>query len=534
MMLFMRNFMEKFQSFMVTKKFILLACLLLSTSVYSQYPNVMVGNTAVPEEPSIAIDPKNPDHLVAGSNITNVYTSEDGGLTWQESTLTSSYGVWGDPCLVIDTAGNYYYFHLSNPSSGSFIDRIVCQKSADGGLTWSDGTYMGLNGTKGQDKEWAVVDPVTNNIYVTWTQFDVYGTSNPADSSVILFSKSTDEGSTWTTPRRINRVAGDCVDSDNTVEGAVPAAGPDGEVYVAWAGPAGLVFNRSLDRGETWMDTNVFISDIPGGWDYAIPGIYRANGLPIVCCDISNGPHRGNVYINWSDQRNGLTDTDVWFSKSTNGGLTWSSRKRVNDDPPGRQQFFTWMTVDQKTGFIYFVFYDRRAYSDNATDVYMALSRDGGETFQNFKVSESPFTPNPAVFFGDYTNVAACGNIVRPIWTRLENNQLSVYTAIVDSIYTGTWQKPESYLSSSLEQNYPNPVRSHTCIAYKVRRPATISLEMFNLYGEKVATLVDDKLMVPGRYIVSVDVSRYGLEPGLYFYSLRDNEKALRRKMIVE
>jgi hypothetical protein len=440
----------------------------------------------------------------------------------------------GDPCLLVDTAGNYYYFHLSDPSFGTWIDRIVCQKSTDGGQTWTDGTTMGLHGTKAQDKAWAAVDPLTNIIYVTWTQFDVYGTSNPADSSIILFSKSTDEGLTWSPAKRISRIAGDCVDSDNTDEGAVPAVGPYGEVYVAWAGPVGLVFNRSLDRGETWMDTNIFISDIPGGWDYSIPGIYRTNGLPVTCCDLSNSPYRGNIYINWSDQRNGVTDTDIWFIKSTDGGITWGTRKRVNDDLPGKQQFFTWMTVDQKTGYIYFVFYDRRNYSDDQTDVYMAVSRDGGETFQNFKVSESPFLPGGNLFFGDYTNITAFNNVVRPMWTRLQNSQLSVWTAIVDSLFTGSGQKPESYLSTSLDQNYPNPGKSYTVIAYKIHRPVRVTLEVFDLFGRKVATLVDHKMTSPGRYAETFDISLYGLDPGVYCYSLVDNERSMWRKMIVE
>ena len=70
------------------------------------------------------------------------------------------------------------------------------------------------------------------NIYVTWTQFDRYGSADPLDSSIILFSRSLYAGQSWSTPIRINKVAGDCIDSDNTVEGAVPAVGPNGEIYV--------------------------------------------------------------------------------------------------------------------------------------------------------------------------------------------------------------------------------------------------------------------------------------------------------------
>jgi hypothetical protein len=207
---------------------------------------------------------------------------------------------------------------------------------------------MGLNGTKVQDKAWIAVDPVTNNLYVTWTQFDQYGSNNPADSSVIMFSRSTDGGATWSTAKRINKTAGDCIDSDNTVEGAVPAVGPNGEVYVAWAGPDGLIFDRSTDTGNSWLDNDISVSTISGGWDYSIPGISRANGLPITACDLSNGPYHGNIYINWSDQRNGINNTDVWLVKSTDGGNTWSAPARVNDDTTQNHQFFTWMTIDKK------------------------------------------------------------------------------------------------------------------------------------------------------------------------------------------
>jgi hypothetical protein len=56
---------------------------------------------------------------------------------------------------------------------------------------------------------------------------------------------------------------------------------------------------------------------------------------------------------------------------------------------------------------LYFVFYDRRNTANNFTDVYVARSTDGGETFTNFKVSQSSFNPTSGVFFGDYTNIAA-------------------------------------------------------------------------------------------------------------------------------
>ena len=529
------NFVIRIPEQMTIRTFHMILFLCVSLLLEAQYPNVLITAVNSPNEPSICINPKNPNQVVAGSNTSNYHYSSDGGLTWSSGVLTSSFGVYGDPAIIADTSGNFLFLHLSVPSWPQWLDRIVCQKSVNGGQSWNNGSFMGLNGSKDQDKEWAVVDPVNNAIYACWTQFDAYGSTVPGDSSNIMFSRSLDGGASWSAAHRINREAGDCIDSDSTVEGAVPAVGPGGEIYVSWAGPQGLVFTKSTDGGVTWPGTNQLIGSIPGGWDFAIPGIYRANGLPVTCCDLSNGPYRGTIYINWSDQRNGENDTDVWIIKSTDGGSTWSVPKRVNDDPAGNQQFFTWMTVDQVTGYVYTVFYDRRNHSGILTDVYMAVSKDGGETFSNLQISETPFNPDPAIFFGDYTNISAHDNMVRPVWTRLHNGSLSIMTALADSIFTSVLpdKDPGSAFPLSLDQNYPNPVQDITFIAYKVRVPTKITLVLYDIYGHEVATLIPGEVVSAGKHIVQFSRSRYGLPHGFYYYSLTGNNLVFNRKMVL-
>lgn len=513
---------------------LLFITLLISITGNSQYQNIRMTpqGTSNISEPSICINPRNPDQIIAGSNINKVFISEDGGYTWDMDNLYSpEYGVWGDPVIIVDTAGDFYFFHLSNPVNGNWIDRIVCQKYDWSQGTWNDGTYMGLNGAKAQDKEWAVVDSATNNIHVTWTQFDQYGVSDPTKFSNIMYSRSTDGGDSWTEAVQINEISGDCIDSDNTTEGAVPAIGPNGELYVAWTGPAGIVFDKSLDGGQTWLDEDIFISDQPGGWDYDIPGIYRANGLPVTCCDISDSPYNGTIYVNWTDQRNGDDDTDVWLAKSTDGGLTWSDAVRVNDDPPGKHQFFTWMTIDLVTGELIFVFYDRRNYDDNNTDVYMARSNDGGETFDNFKISESPFLPMSSVFFGDYTNVSAYNGMIRPIWARADGVNMSIWTAIIDpQVGIDDHQFIES---ASLEQNYPNPFSETTFLSYKIRRPDIISLYVIDIYGRKVANLIDSEQTDAGKYTLQFNAEEYNLNTGAYHFILETSTYVKKQKMIL-
>ena len=393
--------------------------------------NILISSERGSCEPSIKIDPSDPEKIVAGIVLDQVAHSNDGGKTWKVDHLYSDYGVWGDPVIDADDQGRFYYFHLSNPKEGHWIDRIVCQRSDDGGKTWNNGSFAGLNAEKQQDKHWSVIDQRTGAIYITWTEFDTYGSTDPTCYSKIRFSASYDKAETWSEAITISEKYGDCIDDDETTEGAVPAVGPDGELYVCWANEDGLVFSKSLDKGKTWSKEKV-IDPMPGGWAMDIPGIYRANGMPILKVDLSDSPSRGTLYVNWADQRNGDDDTDIWLKKSTDGGETWTVAQRVNNDPEGRQQFFTWMDIDQSNGKLYFVFYDRRAHADLNTDVYLAYAEPGAKEILNLKISDSPFIPDPKIFFGDYTNISVVDGVIRPIWARMDEGKTSVWTDLTE------------------------------------------------------------------------------------------------------
>jgi hypothetical protein len=325
-------------------------------------------------------------------------------------------------------------------------------------------------------------------------------------------------------------VAGNCLDSDSAVEGAVPAVGPNGEVFVTWSGPTGIRFDRSLDGGQTWLNDDILVSDQPGGWDYSIPGIMRCNGFPITCCDLSHGPHRGNIYVNWTDQRNGATDTDVWFVRSLDGGDTWTQPLRVNDDPPGKHQFFTWMTIDQVTGWIYIVYYDRRNYTDNQTDVYMAVSKDGGVSFFNFRISESPFVPVSTVFFGDYNNIAAHNNVIRPIWTRLHNNELSIWTALIDMNWLG--QATPEPAPFSIEPVYPNPFQQTTWFKIKLHETSVVDLQVLDLNGKVIETLYENATLHTGKYLEQFSPEKHRLPSGIYLFRFISGGKAVTQKIV--
>jgi hypothetical protein len=429
------------------KNFILSFSCIASLCAFAQsdYKNIElksekgIFSSYEPCEPSIAIDPTNPKRMVAGSILNNVYKSNDGGITWDHDVMKSRHGVYGDPTIVASPQGDFYFLHLGDPenrgwSSERLLESIVIQQLQEKKFLckkncWTDGIAIGKNAPKDQDKQWATTSKDGSEIYVTWTEFDQYESKEPNDHSRILFSKGKKGDISFSNPITISDVEGGCLEEDNTVEGAVPAAGLNNEVYAAWAHRENIYFNKSLDGGITWMPKSKVAMEIPGGWNQEIPGVYRANGMPILLSDLSNGPNRGNLYLCWSDERNG--DVDVFVSSSSDGGEHWTEAVRVNNDKGSADQFFPWMAVDAVTGNLYAVFYDRRNYTDYNTDVYLASSNDGGKTWTNERISEKPFVSNASIFLGDYNNISAVNGVVRPIWTRIDNYKTSVWIALI-------------------------------------------------------------------------------------------------------
>lgn len=409
-------------------------------SYKSNYQNIKIAEGEIfqtgPCEPSIAINPTNPKNIVAGSVLDGYHYSMDAGKTWKSGVLTSVLGVYGDPCLLTNAKGDFFYLHLSNPdnlayASSDFLNQIVIHRSQDGGKNWNQGYGIGYNSPKQQDKAWAICHPKTGEIYVTWTEFDKYASKNKKDKSRIRFAKSSDNGVHFSKATSISDLEGDALDDDNTTEGAVPAVDLDGNIYVTWAWNKQLYFDKSFDNGLSWHQDKI-LTDQPGGWAQNIPGIGRCNGMPVTVVDVSNSTYSGTIYVNWTDQRNGKNNTDVFLMKSSDQGLTWSPPLKVNQDKTRSHQFFTWMAVDAVTGYIYIVYYDRSRYKDNKVDVVLAVSKDGGNHFTNEIISDKPFTPATDVFFGDYNNISAYNGVVRPIWTRYDTGELSIWTALIN------------------------------------------------------------------------------------------------------
>jgi hypothetical protein len=405
-------------------------------------------------EVSAAIDPTNPDHMVAVSiarmrehrGITDfAYVTNDAGRTWKMVPRDNPHAVQqGDDVVTFTPGGVAVHAFISfagirQPRPRKAHSGIVTSTSRDG-VTWDAQVPVveHFNSVEPhEDKPWVRADvskdsPHRGNLYVAWTRFDVYGSPKPEHKSHIYFSRSLDSGKSFAAPIKISDQPGDARDKSDTLMGACPAIGPKGEVYVVWTGPKSVFLTKSTDAGLTF-GKNAAIADC-AGWDFPVAGLGRASGNASMGVDLTKGKDRGSLYVCWADGRNG--DPDVFLATSRDGGETWGKPVRVNNDAKGngREQWFPWLVVDPVDGSVNIAYYDRGAREGTLTDVTLARSVDGGRTFAYYKLNESAYDLSKLGFFGDYLGIDCYDGRVAVLWMHPVNaaRKLGISSAVLD------------------------------------------------------------------------------------------------------
>ncbi|MDJ0273115.1 MAG: exo-alpha-sialidase [Aigarchaeota archaeon] len=430
-----------------------------------------IGNRPYQNEPHVAVNPNNPDHIVVVSHDFDVscavsYVSFDGGETWRGPGMPSpgpEDTFCSDPVVDFGRDGTVYYTLLSIGARPLRIGRLLYETevasvtvsvSKDGGLSWSSPLIASRGRVVPQvdrasvsflDKPWMDVgpdknDPAKDAIYVTYTEFriiypflDFYPfVGEPTIEVSIKLVKSTDGGLTWTSPVAVSPVfSGLAGDEDaRLVQGSHIHVAEDGTVYVAYYdslddGPFKGLFTPmvtvSRDGGRTWSKPSPVI---PGGtWEqpfFLTPTYFRSwsSMFPVLKTNPANSNEAyivfGAVGANPGDL------SDIYFSKSVDGGATWSKPKRINDDLTQRNQFFPTMAVSPN-GTIHIMWGDMRDDPDNYRyHIYYTRSTDGGTTFmENSRVTDYPSNPAYGIpqFVGDYWGIAATNTDVYMVWT---------------------------------------------------------------------------------------------------------------------
>ncbi|MGB5896471.1 MAG: T9SS type A sorting domain-containing protein, partial [Ignavibacteriaceae bacterium] len=162
------------------------------------------------------------------------------------------------------------------------------------------------------------------------------------------------------------------------------------------------------------------------------------------------------------------------------------------------------------------------------TEVYIARSSDGGESFFNFKISESPFETTLQEFLGDYINIVAYNNKIYPVWTRSDLFGRNIMMAVIDN--TTEVEDVDQPASFRLYQNYPNPFNPTTKITYSIPQRSLVLLKVYDVLGNEVATLVDEVKPV-GEYEIEFEASE--LTSGIYLYRLEAPNYVESHKMVL-
>ena len=329
--------------------------------------NNILGDAA--NEPSIAVDPNDPSRMAIGwrqfdnraSNFRQAgwAFSQDGGATWTFPGVIEPGIFRSDPVLDFDADGNFYYYSLK----GTFECHLF--KSTDGGATWDGGTF-GFGG----DKQWMTIDrtsgPGRGHLYAQWNRsFTCCGGD---------FTWSTDGGASFETP----------FDLPGSPFWGTLSVGPDGELYIVGNGFIVLKSTNAQNAAVTPTFPLLSFVDLGGVLGFGTgPNPGGLLGQAWIATDHSTGPTRGNVYVLASVNPAGPDPLDVMFSRSTDGGVTFSPAVRVNDDPAGTLawQWFGTMSV-APNGRIDVVFNDtRNTGATNLSELFYTGSYDAGVTW---------------------------------------------------------------------------------------------------------------------------------------------------------
>lgn len=454
-------------------------------------------------EPSIAVDPTNPQRIVIGwrqfdniqSNFRQAgfgYTT-DGGQHWTFPGVINPGVFRSDPVLAADAEGRFYYNSLTLTSNNDYVCSVY-RSTGDG--TWDDGTYA-----IGGDKQWMTIDrtdgPGKGNIYCNWNlSFSSCGTGD--------FTRSVNNGDSFE----------DCSEMSPRLYWGNCDVGPDGSVYFAGANQNVAKSPNAQDAAQTvgWADPSIvdLQGDNAGDWHGETPNPAGIIGQSWIATNHADGPLHGQVYFLQSVVPYNYDDpTEVMFARSTDGGQTWSDPVRINDDDintPNWQWFGT-MSV-APNGRIDVVWLDTRDYPGTLiSSLYYAYSTDGGETWSpNQRLSEG-FDPHVGwpnqQKMGDYYHMFSDNEGAHLAWCATFNGEEDVYYGHIQFPQSGTEpevQRPDWKLLACS----PNPFRDHTEITFEVPEPGQVSLLVYDQVGRLVRQLQDEQ-QVPGTYTIPWD-----------------------------
>src|SRR5947207_6521339 len=373
-----------------------------------QNGNNILGDAA--NECVISVDPTNGNRMTIGWRQFNDVTSNfrqggwgyttDAGVHWTFPGVLENNVFRSDPVTKSDEIGQFFYLSLqSNQQQSFFCDDLW--RSTNGGQSWT--LLSGEQGGGGGDKEWFTIDKAGG---------PVHGFQYQADDGIncsgggVQFQRSTNGGVIWQAPVTIpNGPRYGTLDVDT-----------NGNVFVGgWSGGTSFYCVRS-SNAQNGGQTPTFdrVTPVNMGGTIVQGGINGVGlcGQVFLAIDHSGGPTNNNIYMLASVEPSGRSTTDVMFARSTDGGVTFSAPLKINDDGLTNKWHWFGTFAVAPNGRLDAVWYDTRNASNNTdSQLFYSYSTDTGLTWSpNVAVSDlfNPFEgyPNQSKI-GDYITIVS-------------------------------------------------------------------------------------------------------------------------------
>ena len=441
------------------------------------------------------------------------------------STLSLSYAQWeSDVRLTTDANGSYTSYNNAwcIAASGDTLhvvwyddretnEEIYYKRSTDAGTTWETDTRLT------EDPNWSSIPSVAvlgENVHVVW--------EDERDGNLeIYYKRSTDGGTTWQTDTRLT--------DDIVPEGQPSVAVTGSYVHVVWGdflmGGSGIHYRRSTDGGATW-ETQIQICNAPGfsfGSSIAVSG----SDVHIVWGDSRHGFTNNEIYyrrssdggVNWGPETRLTNDDDfsfapsvavlgdnvhvvwqddrdandeIYYKRSTDGGTTWEADTRLTDDSNGSQ----YPSIAVSGSNVHVAWIDDR---DANEEIYYKRSTDGGTTWE----TDTRLTDDPDG--SQYPSIAVAGTNVHIVWQDDRDGNWEIY---YKRNPTGNPGIEESFSEIPGINGYlkvcPNPTRESGLITYGVAEKRYINLRIYDVSGRIVKTFFEG-VRPPGSYSVRWD-----------------------------
>ncbi len=339
-----------------------------------------------------------------------------------DTRLTNATGNSKEPSVAV--SGNNVHVVWYDSRDGN--EEIYYARSTDGGTTWGANVRLTTKASGNSDNPSIAVSG--NTIHVVW--YD-----NRDGNPEIYYKRSTDGGTTWGADTRLTNAAGNSYTPSIAVWGDT--------VHVAWhdnrTGFEEIYYNRSSDGGTTWgADTRLTNAGVdaalasiavsgnnihvvwqdlrwgPGNWEiYYIRSTdggltwdpeTRLTNAPSVSERASMAVSGSNIHVAWKDRRN--SNGDIYYKRSTDGGTTWGADTRLVDSPEVSDRPFIAVSGNN----VHVAWQDNRGQYYPIWEIYYKLSADGGTTWgADTRLSYTPDSSEIPV-------IAVSGNNVHVAW----------------------------------------------------------------------------------------------------------------------